>query len=81
MRDEEFKFIVGKLDKLDDRLDAQNETLIRNTVSLETHIKRTDLLEKQIKPLYRAYHRATALIFVGSLLIAAMKLAKDFNLY
>ena len=37
-----------KVSKLDDRLDKYNEVLVRNTVSLEEHIKRTNLLEKKI---------------------------------
>lgn len=35
--------------KLDDRLDSVDKTLIRNTVSLEQHIKRTDMLEAYVK--------------------------------
>lgn len=40
----------GKLDKLDDRLDSVDKTLVRNTVSLEDHIRRTELLEQALKP-------------------------------
>jgi hypothetical protein len=38
-----------KLDKLDYRLDSIDKTLERNTVSLELHMKRTDLLERYVK--------------------------------
>jgi hypothetical protein len=37
-----------KIDKMDKRFDDYNETLVRNTVSLEEHIKRTNLLENKV---------------------------------
>jgi archaellum component FlaC len=41
--------IEEKLDRLDTRIDSIDKTLERNTVSLETHIKRTDALEDYVK--------------------------------
>jgi uncharacterized coiled-coil protein SlyX len=41
--------IEMKLDKLDGTLDTIKTTLIRNTDSLEYHIKRTNLLEESLK--------------------------------
>lgn len=40
--------LEAKIDKLDERLDGIAVTLVKNTESLEYHIKRTDLLEKKI---------------------------------
>ena len=40
--------LEDKLDKIGDRLSAIDNTLTRNTTSLEHHIKRTDLLEEQV---------------------------------
>lgn len=37
--------IFSKLEKIEERLDSIDITLTRNTVSLEHHIKRTDLLQ------------------------------------
>ena len=50
--------VVAQLDRIEVRqdraeakLDANNETLIRNTVTLEDHVKRTNLLEQELKPI------------------------------
>ena len=37
-----------KLDKLDSRLDEYNDTLVKNTCSLEEHIRRTNILEEKV---------------------------------
>ncbi len=47
--DNKFDKLEGMIIKLDDRLDNVDKTLIRNTVSLEQHIKRTDILESYVK--------------------------------
>lgn len=40
--------VLDKLDKVDSRLNDIDKTLVRNTVSLEEHMKRSDNLEKMI---------------------------------
>lgn len=40
--------IEKKIDKLDSRLDSIDVTLAKQSVSLDTHIKRTDLLEQKV---------------------------------
>lgn len=40
----------AKLDKLDERLDSIERVLIRNTSSLEEHVRRTNILEEDMKP-------------------------------
>lgn len=35
--------------KIDDRLDNVEQTLLRNTLSLEEHVRRTDLIETYVK--------------------------------
>lgn len=44
------KRLEEKLDKMDDRLDSIDKTLAVNTVLLDEHIKRTNILEKEFKP-------------------------------
>lgn len=39
----------SKIDKLDESLNKINITMIRNTDSLEYHIKRTDILQAEVK--------------------------------
>lgn len=51
MDNREMERILVKLDKIEDRLDSIDKTLIKNTESLEYHIKRTDLLQEQVKTL------------------------------
>lgn len=43
--------IEDKIDKISDRLNSIDVTLAKNTVSLEEHIKRTNLLEEEVKPI------------------------------
>jgi hypothetical protein len=42
--------IIAKLDKLDERLDSVDKVLVRNTTSLEDHIRRTEILENEMEP-------------------------------
>jgi len=46
--DESIKYIQGKVDKIDERIDSIDKTLAVNTQLLDIHIKRTDLLEKEV---------------------------------
>lgn len=46
--DDELKYIRGKVDKIDERLDSVDKTLAVNTQLLDIHIKRTDLLEREV---------------------------------
>jgi archaellum component FlaC len=43
--------ILEKLDKIDDRLNDIDKTLVKNTESLEQHMMRTSLLETHVKAL------------------------------
>lgn len=42
--------VLDKLDKMDEKIDGIDKTLVRNTASLEEHMRRTELLEAAIKP-------------------------------
>lgn len=44
------KLIMEQLNKMDERLDSIDKTLIENTKDLKYHIKRTDLLEATVAP-------------------------------
>jgi len=44
-----FDRLEDKLDRLDIRLDDMSGTLIENTMSLQEHIRRTNLLEDYVK--------------------------------
>ncbi len=44
------EMLESKIDRLDSRLDDIHITLVRNTDSLQEHMKRTDRLEKEFHP-------------------------------
>lgn len=46
-------WLKDELEKLSEKQDRMNETLIRNTATLEEHVRRTNLLEAEIKPIKR----------------------------
>lgn len=48
--DEPFKTLDTKLDKLDERLDSVDKTLVRQHEQLKYHIQRTNLLEAKFEP-------------------------------
>ena len=41
---------ANQLDRIEIRLDSIDVTLVKNTISLDEHIKRTNLLEEELKP-------------------------------
>lgn len=45
------KVVIGMLEGMDKRLDSIDITLARQAKDLEYHIKRTDLLEAEVKPI------------------------------
>lgn len=46
-----------KLDKMADHMAEMNVTLGKQSIILEEHIRRTDLLEKKIEPIEKHVHR------------------------
>lgn len=48
--DDRLERIENKLDKVVDQIGEINETTAKQQVSLDYHIKRTDLLEKKLEP-------------------------------
>jgi hypothetical protein len=50
MDDKKLDRIETKIDKLDSRLDSVDVTLAKQHESLKDHIRRTELLEQEIKP-------------------------------
>ena len=76
------------LERLDQRLDNVDITLARLTVSVEEHVKRTNLLEKQIektndeiKPIQAHVAFMGAVAKMGSILGAIVLGAKSLGLF
>jgi hypothetical protein len=66
------ELLVEKLDKLDDRLNSVDKTLVAQHVSLNEHIRRTALLEEQaellrqeLKPVQQHVHLMNMLAKIG----------------
>ena len=63
--------IEEKLDKIDSRIDNIDKHLAVYNAQLKFHIKRTDMLEQEIKPLKAGLIKAQgAMMFVGVLATA-----------
>ncbi len=78
----EFDKIDVKLDKLDSRLGSIDVTLAKQHVSLEDHIRRTDLLEQQIEPIKAHVAMVSgALKFIGILAMIAALVESLFKLF
>ena len=74
--------IDSKLDKLDDRLDEQGKTLVKQQAILDEHVKRTNLLEdkiasdvKQVKEALPDAVQAQIKLARNKFLIQALKIA------
>lgn len=63
----DFKRLEEKVDKLDTRLDSIDATLIKNTILLDEHIKRTNILEEELRPVKQ---HVTVVSFVSKALLA-----------
>ncbi len=64
--------IISKLDRLDERLDSVDKTLVKQESSLAEHIRRTELLEEDLKPVKRHIaHVEGAFKLVGALSLVA----------
>ncbi len=72
--------ILDKLDEMDKRLDNIDVTLAKQHVSLEEHIKRTNLLEEKLDPVEKHVHGVNVILklFGGiALLLAAFESFKN----
>lgn len=64
--------IADKLDKIDDRLNSIDKTLAAQHVSIEEHIRRTNLLENDLKPVKRHVTMVEGVLkFLGALAMVA----------
>lgn len=48
---DDLKWLKDALEKIENRQHQHTETLTRLTVTVEEHVKRTNILEEEIKPL------------------------------
>jgi hypothetical protein len=80
--DDNYKWLRNKMEHLDTRLDSIDITMTRNTLSLEEHVKRTNMLEERMKPVEKHVEvmNALAKLSVGMLgVVATLKALGIFN--
>lgn len=72
MKKADMQFIHDLLAKLDSRLDDIHETQIKQAASLDEHIRRTALLERQMEPVRKHVHMVQGVgAFIGLLALVA----------
>ena len=65
--------IFNKIDKIDERLSNIDTTLAKQSTSLDEHIRRTNILEEEIRPIKKHIYLVEAvfkIIGVTSLLVS-----------
>ena len=71
MKRNEFLYLSDKLDCLDERLDSVERVLELQEQNLQLHMKRSEMLEDQIKPLnkfmYACYGALAVITFLAGL--------------
>ena len=64
--------IEGKLDKISDRLNSIDVTLAKQEITLDIHVKRTNLLESKIDPMESRWSNLLGVIkLVGFIAVLA----------
>ncbi len=74
--------LFDKIEKIDDRLNSIDLSLVRNTISLEDHIKRTNLLEDEIKPIKKHVLMVEAVLkLIGILSVCTSVFIKLYEIW
>lgn len=69
----DWKWLAEKLERMDERLDSVDKTLAVNTESLREHIKRTSLLEAEVKPIKQHVQLVNGMAKISVVLIGVAK--------
>lgn len=68
----DMQFIHDMLVKLDIRMDSVDQTLVKHDMNLQEHMRRTAMLEEELKPVRRHVYMVQGVgAFLGLLAIAA----------
>ena len=70
--------IESKIDKIVERVSEIDKTLERNTASLEDHIRRTEILENDIRPVKRHVYMLEGILKLIGVLAMLAAVAKLF---
>lgn len=73
--------LYNTLEKMDQRLDNVDITLAKQSVVLEQHVKRTNLLEDEIRPIKKHVDRVNAIMWLMSGILTLLLAAKSLGLF
>lgn len=76
--DELIKRLEAKVDKLDERLDNMDKTLVLQEANLKEHMKRSDLLEKKLEPVEKHVHAVNTIFKLIGVVASLATVAKLF---
>lgn len=62
MKKNEFLYLSDKIDIIDARLDSMEKILALQEQNLQVHMRRTELLEEQVRPLNKFMYAAYGII-------------------
>lgn len=66
----DMKRFEDKLDKIADKITNIDTTLVKQQVILDEHVRRTNLLEEQVRPIERHVHMMQgAMKFIGAVAV------------
>lgn len=72
MRRNELNYLSDRLDKIDNELDDINKVLVIQEENLKLHMRRSELLEEQVRPLnqmlWASYGVLGLITFIGTVL-------------
>ena len=72
--------IESKIDKLDSRLDDVDKTLVKQEAQLAEHIRRTNILEKELKPVKIHVERVNGAFKLLGIVASILGILKLLNL-
>lgn len=76
MSDERLNRIEDKIDNLNDKVGSIDRTLAEQHISLKEHIKRTNLLEAEIKPLKVQVNKAQGALMALTIISILVTIVK-----
>lgn len=79
MDDKRSQRIEDKIDKIQEDIGEINKTLVAQHGSLAEHIRRTNLLEKKVDPMYNVFRGGVALIGLITVAAAIAEIVKVFK--
>lgn len=71
--------IETKLDKVSEDITDIKITMTRNTASLEEHVRRTNILEKKVAPMWKTYITLAGIVGLTFIVAAIIEILEYFK--